>query len=255
MCEAVQRMGVSTVTDGRQDEIQTTTEVATQRVREAILRGEIAPGARLHQVSLAEQLGISRTPLRAALVALTHSGLVSYESNRGYRVREFSADQIRDSFLVRAELEALACKLAAKRITRAELAELDGLLALGDRLLEGGVLKPENHAAYRDMNVRLHQLIKQAAVSPWIIDFVSRLHNVPLGSDRIILWEDWEIIHRSHDDHHRIVRALKLGDGERAAAIMREHIIFAQEYLLSEMQRAPDVYAGATKPKTPPEEG
>ncbi|NHF74446.1 GntR family transcriptional regulator [Paracoccus xiamenensis] len=225
------------------DDGTTTTEVATARVREAILRGEIAPGERLHQVSLAQQLGISRTPLRAALLALTHSGLVSYESNRGYRVREFSPTQIRDSVLVRAELEALACKLAATRISAEDLSELQSLVALGDRLLQGGTLRPESHAPYRDMNVRIHQLIQQAAHSPWIMDFVARLQNVPLSSDRIVLWEHWDIIHRSHDDHHRIVAALAAGDGERAASIMREHIIFAQEYLLRELNRTPDAYA------------
>ncbi|MDO5604160.1 MAG: GntR family transcriptional regulator [Paracoccus sp. (in: a-proteobacteria)] len=228
------------------DDSQTTTELAAARIREAILRGEIAPGERLHQTGLSEQLGISRTPLRAALVALTHSGLVTYESNRGYRVREFSPAQIRDSFHVRAELEALACKMAAGRISRAETSELESLVALGDRLLEGGVLRAENHAPYRDMNVRFHRLIQIAASSHWIIDFIERLHNVPLGSDRIILWDNWDIIQRSHDDHHRITRALSVGNGERAAAIMREHVIFAQEYLLSEMSRTPDIYSRDT---------
>lgn len=232
-----------------QDDAATTAELATERMREAILRGEIAPGSRLHQVSLAERFGISRTPLRAALAALTHSGLVTYESNRGYRVREYSHQQIRNSFSIRAELEAVACRLAADRITPAQQAELDALVALGDRLLAGGVLRPENLGPYREMNVRFHRLIQDAA-SPWIVDFVGRLHNVPLSSDRIILWEDWDVIHRSHDDHHRIARALAQRDGERAAAIMKEHILFAQEYLLQEMTHTPDIYAAeGAKPK------
>lgn len=239
---------------GMQDDIQTATETATERVREAILRGEIAPGSRLHQVSLAEHLGISRTPLRAALVALTHTGLVTYESNRGYRVREFSPDQIRDSFRIRAELEAIACKFAASRIKDSEIAELHALVALGDELLAGGVLKPENHAPYRDMNVRFHRAIQEAADSPWIMDFVDRVHSVPLSSDRIILWQDWTVIHRSHDDHHRIANALAARDGERAAALMREHIMFAQEYLLDEMKQAPDVYARAVGSSTQPDQ-
>lgn len=118
------------------EEGQTTTEHAIERVREAILCGEIPPGARLHQVSLAERFGISRTPLRAALVALSHSGLVTYESNRGYRVRELSREQLNDAFMIRAEIEALACRLAANRITADEVHELHQLVDEGENFLE-----------------------------------------------------------------------------------------------------------------------
>src|SRR5690606_29433872 len=71
-------------------EPHTSTELAMRKLREAILSGELLPNDKLHQDRLAEMLGISRTPLRAALTTLAQTGLVTYESNRGFAVREFS---------------------------------------------------------------------------------------------------------------------------------------------------------------------
>lgn len=213
----------------------TSAEIATQRLREAILRGDLRPGSKLHQDQLAETLQVSRTPLRTALASLSQAGLVAYESNRGFRVREFSYADMIGAFEVRAELEATACRLAARHVTPEILLELNSLVAEGERALEPGELLPENLVPYRQMNVRFHESLMKAAGNPWIREFVDRLHNVPMASDRIIMWQDFNVISRSHDDHHRIVNALARGEGERAAAIMREHIIFSLEHLLDQL--------------------
>lgn len=221
-------------------EAHTSTEIATERLREVILEGGLKPGERLHQDQLAELLGVSRTPLRTALTALTQSGLVVYESNRGFRVREFSISDMMGAFEVRAELEATACRLAADRMTPEVAAELEALVAEGDRLLGPGALLPENLGPYRQMNVRFHEAVMRTSGNSWIPDFVHRLHNVPMASDRIIMWRDHDVIARSHDDHHRIAHALCRGQGNRAAAIMREHIIFALEHLLAHLDQHPE---------------
>lgn len=221
-------------------ETHTNTEIAAERLREVILRGELRPGERLHQDQLAEMLGVSRTPLRTALTALAQSGLVVYESNRGFRVREFSHIDVVGTFEVRAELEATACRIAARNMTGDVVAELEALVAEGDALLSAGTLLPENLGPYRQMNVAFHDTVIRVAANPWIRDFVQRLHNVPMASDRIIMWRDYEVIRRSHDDHHRIARALAMGQGERAAAIMREHVTYALEHLLSHLGQHPE---------------
>ncbi|WP_265502560.1 GntR family transcriptional regulator [Paracoccus beibuensis] len=221
-------------------ESHTSTEIATERLRELILEGGIKPGEKLHQDQLAEQLGLSRTPLRTALTTLTQTGLVVYESNRGFRVREFSISDMKGAFEVRAELEATACRLAADNMTPEVGAELLQLVAHGDQLLSPGLLLPENLGPYRQMNVRFHDLIMRTAANPWIVDFVQRLHNVPMASDRIIMWRDHGVIARSHDDHHRIAQALSNAQGTRAAALMREHIIFALEHLLDHLEQHPE---------------
>src|SRR5437899_13089648 len=86
-------------------------------LEEAIVSGEIAPGTVLRQEQLSEQYHVSRTPVREALRRLAALGLVSFVPNRGVRVRTLSRDELREAFLVRAELESLATALATPKFT------------------------------------------------------------------------------------------------------------------------------------------
>jgi GntR family transcriptional regulator, rspAB operon transcriptional repressor len=102
------------------------TEAVHQRVREAILEGEIAPGATMSQVALADELGISRTPLREALRMLQTEGLVDAERNRRVRVAPVSAADLEELYVMRVTLEAEAIRLAVPRMTAEDLARLEG---------------------------------------------------------------------------------------------------------------------------------
>ena len=84
-------------------------------IEEAIVSGELAPGSVLRQEHLSERFGVSRTPVREALRRLAALGLVSFEPNRGVRVRTLSQHDLHEAFLVRAELEALVTEVAARR--------------------------------------------------------------------------------------------------------------------------------------------
>src|ERR1700675_4095920 len=86
-------------------------------LEEAIVSGEIPPGSVLRQEQLSDRFQVSRTPIREALRRLAALGLVSFEPNRGVRVRTLSRDELREAFLVRAELEGLATERAAPRMT------------------------------------------------------------------------------------------------------------------------------------------
>ena len=231
--------------------MHTSTELATERLREAILSGDLPPGEKLGQDRLAELLGISRTPLRAALTTLAQTGLVSYESNRGFYVREFSFAEVTAAFEVRAELEGMACRLAADNMTDDASHHLAQLVAEGDRLLSPGVLLAENLGDYRRMNVAFHSTVMRLSGNPWISTLVQNLHNVPAASDRVIMWHNFKVIERSHDDHHRIARSLANGQGERAAAIMREHILYAMEFLKLQMKLHPQDFLRVPSPEKP----
>lgn len=205
---------------------------AVAMLRERIMSGELAPGSRLQQIPLSEALGISRTPLREALAHLARDGLLEYEPNRGYAVRAFRWADIEQAYTVRARLEALACHLCARQGLPPETAEqLRACLRRGDAVLAEGRLTPEGLPPYRAMNVEFHEAILAAAGNRWVSDFVRQTQNMPLASDRLFVWESFDVIKRSHDDHHRIVHAILDRDAQRAEALMREHIVFAGQVL------------------------
>ena len=94
-------------------------------LEEAIVSGEIPPGSVLRQEHLSEQFQVSRTPVREALRRLAALGLVSFEPNRGVRVRMLSRDELREAFIVRAELESLATQIATPKMSAGDLAALE----------------------------------------------------------------------------------------------------------------------------------
>ncbi|HEU4658685.1 MAG TPA: GntR family transcriptional regulator [Capillimicrobium sp.] len=104
-------------------------DVVHDRLRSAILRGEIAPGEELSQVRLAQTLGVSRTPLREAFRLLQHEGLVEARSNRSYRVTSFSAPDLEELYITQLPLQALAVRLTVPRLTTADIAAMEGDLA------------------------------------------------------------------------------------------------------------------------------
>jgi GntR family transcriptional regulator of vanillate catabolism len=215
----------------------TSASEVVEQLRERILSGEVPSGARLQQVPLSEAMGVSRTPLREALAQLAKEGLLIYEPNRGYAVRAFSSAEIGAAFDVRARLEALACGIVATSGAPPDVIDrLQACVAEGDRILSKRVLDPDDLKPYRRMNVDFHETIIQTCANPFVSDFVRRCHNVPMASDRVFIWEDYQIIARSHDDHHRILDAIIKREARRAEDLMTEHIHFAWLVLLRKLE-------------------
>src|SRR3954469_10804043 len=104
-------------------------EQVYRRVREAILAGEIAPGSVMSQVALADDLGVSRTPLREALRMLQSEGLVDAQANRRVTVRPLSATDLEELTVMRVALEAEAIRLSVERLAPEDIAALEGRLA------------------------------------------------------------------------------------------------------------------------------
>ncbi|WP_198157031.1 GntR family transcriptional regulator [Aquincola tertiaricarbonis] len=197
----------------------------TTRLRDAILSGVYRPGQRLTEVALSEEMNTSRTPVTAALKALVEQGLVLYATNRGYWVREFSLEEVLEAYEVRGCLEGLACRRAAERGLPAHLAELlRHCLEIGERVTAGARLAATDHAVYQRMNVEFHNAILEASGNRRLNGFVQRANEMPIASDRMVLWGDREIVRRSHDAHVRVLDAIQRGQGTRAEMLMREHI-------------------------------
>lgn len=236
--------------------MQTLAQNVTDKLRNWILHGQMRPGARLEEIPLAEQLGVSRTPVRAALGTLASEGLVDHQPKRGYVVRGFDVDEILAAYDVRSVLEGLACRNAAERgLTEEQTRHLRAALAEGDRILAGGVLRAEDHAPYQEMNVTIHDTLLKASGNPWVTRFAEQAQNIPFASDRIILWDDHGIILRSHGDHHRIAEAVIARDCARAEQLMREHVYYAGVILRRDYQKlreAGDAAPGAKPPRRLP---
>ena len=209
-------------------EARTRSQTVTDDLRELIVQGELQPGEHVNEQPVAERLGVSRTPVRAALSILASEGFLTYHPNRGYFVRRFDLSEIMDAYEVRAALEALAARRAAERgLTEQDEAVIRTALAEGDRILAKNVFTPEDLLPYRQMNMAVHGTVLRAAKCAHLEQAIGAAQNIPLVSDRIILWQDLPILRRSHDDHHRVFDAIMHRSGSRAEALMREHVYFA----------------------------
>ncbi len=205
----------------------------TAQLRDAILAGGIGPGEKLNEIRLSARLGVSRTPLRAALQALAAEGLLEYAPNRGYAVRVFPLSETLDAFEIRAVLEGVAARLAAERGPDAAVqAEFARSLAAGDAIVARALTGALDIDAFRDANIAFHDAVTAAAGNRRLPELVRLCATVPTASTRRILALDATQLRRFHDDHHRISDAIIAGQGWRAEALMREHVLALQAVLL-----------------------
>ncbi|NLQ18191.1 GntR family transcriptional regulator [Marinomonas sp. M1K-6] len=200
------------------------------RLRQMILSGELTSGQRLAEIPTAEQLGVSRTPVRIAFRTLEQEGLLTKLSGRGYIVRQVTQAEISGSVEVRGVLEGLAARQAAENtLSKDQADELVQLLKQGDDLFAKGSISEQDLAIYHDMNQRFHQIIIAASLNPAIAEALSRNEHLPFASvsalafDRNNLTSEYRRFNFAHMQHHAVFDAISHGQGSRAEAIMREH--------------------------------
>ncbi|MGY4495720.1 GntR family transcriptional regulator [Pseudomonas sp. TE3610] len=199
-------------------------------VRKMIAAGELAAGERVFETSVAEALGVSRTPVRIAFRTLEQEGLLVQHGARGYQVRSVSAQDIAGAVEVRGVLEGLAARQAAEQGLSAE--QLEGLrvcLVEGDELFDKGHVSEDDLQLYHDLNMRFHQIIVQASGNPAIAEALARNDHLPFASVTALavdcqdLKSEYRRFNYAHMQHHSIVDALASRQGARAEALMREH--------------------------------
>lgn len=210
--------------------MSTQLDQAVVHLREMILRGKLAPGQRVAEAPLAEELGMSRTPVRQALPMLAQEGLLSLHETRGYVVRAFTWAEVVDAIELRGVLEGLAARRVAERgASKAFLREVRTTLSEGDIILNKRRIEETDEARYAEMNARFHALILEEAGSSILSATLERNGHVPfagpqaLAFDRSNLERMYDILHYAHQQHHAIVDALERGQSGRAEALMREH--------------------------------
>lgn len=205
-------------------------DVAHRAIRDGIRRGRFRPGQRLIETAIAEEEGISRTPVRQALRRLEREGVVVIEKRRGARVRDLSPRQVSDLYEVRARLEAFACELAAERATPADHQELRQIAEAFEAAASEDAAR-DDFARVREANAALHQKIAQSAGNPFVgIALEASIEN-PLVLRAYRGFSDEELS-RSTLFHHLIVDAICAGSGDRAGRLMAEHVLQARDVLV-----------------------
>jgi GntR family transcriptional regulator, vanillate catabolism transcriptional regulator len=206
---------------------------ALLRLRELLLSGEFEPGARMSELPLVERLGVSRTPLRLALAALEHEGLLRVLPGGGYVVREFTRADIDDSIELRGVLEGTAARFAAERgVSRREIRALIDIADQTDNVVHRADY--ESFERYVDLNERFHALLHDAARSPLLERALEHAISLPFaGPSAFVLAEaelpeSREVLIVAQSHHRALIDAIERREGARAENIAREHARLAR---------------------------
>lgn len=202
---------------------------AYNRVRDAILRGELRPNERLVETELAEWLKLSRTPIREALGRLASDGLVTSQ-RRGWLVRDYTPQEISEIHEVRAALEGMAAFLASERGSDEEIAQLVAFHRRQHR--ESLTLPPA--AQLVEYNEAFHQAVVARAGNERLRYFVRRNREF-FFTYRIAQLYSEDEARASLEGHDRVVEALAVRDSERAEQAMRRHILEARDVIIRKL--------------------
>jgi DNA-binding GntR family transcriptional regulator len=205
---------------------------AYEALRGGILAGRYGFGERLGEIEVAEELGLSRTPVREALRRLGSEGLVDVLPNRGARVRTWTAQDLEETYELRAVLEGLGARRAALRQDDATLAELDVLAGEMVRVDPSlGHRPPGDFADLAALNARFHALIITASGSAQLGATLAGRVQLPLVMRTYRRYTPAALA-RSHAHHREIVDALRARDGTWAESVMRSHVLAARAVLM-----------------------
>jgi len=198
-------------------------ELLSQKVyrilKERIIKGNLKPGEKILEVNIAEQLGVSRTPIREALRELAAEGFVKMIPNQGMVVSNVSIEDIKEVLQIRKLLEGFAASIAAKKINKGEIKKLEKIIEkMNISISKDDVL------VYSDLNGEFHNLILKVCGNKRLIKICANLS----GSDHRFriraLRDNSERLKYSLKEHQEIVDALKKEDSEQAARRSKKHI-------------------------------
>ena len=208
-----------------------------------VLAGELACGSRITELAIVEKLGISRTPIREALMRLEQEGLLEALANGGYAVRTFSERDVTDAIELRGTLEGLSARLAAERgVAVVLLAQARDWLDQIDALLSERSLNDVSFLRYVDLNQKFHNVLSEMAGSPVITRELDRVVKLPFASPSAFVLlqanspQARDILVVAQDQHRQVLDAIERREGSRAEAIMREHSRIAQRNLHASLQ-------------------
>ncbi|MES2116512.1 MAG: GntR family transcriptional regulator [Pseudomonadota bacterium] len=190
-----------------------------EQIEEMIAVGTLSPGQHLDETELAARFGVSRTPIRETLIQLASMGLVVIRPRRGAIVAELGPQQLVEMFEVMSELEATCGRLAARRMTpREQQALLDAHQACKSAR---DAHEPDD---YYYKNEEFHEAIYAGSHNQFLIEQTRALYR-RLRPYRRLQLRVRDRLANSYDEHDGVVQAIVHGDGERAAQLLREHVM------------------------------
>ena len=211
-------------------------------LREWIVSGELIGGERIAELPLVERLGVSRTPVRAALQRLAQEGLLQALPSGGYVVRKFTYQDMADTIEMRGLLEGLGARWAAERgATAGVLGDAKNCLVALDQLFSDAPKGNLDLSAYGELNARFHRLVMDMSNSPSLQQEYERTMALPFASPSALVLSQ-AAQDRTHtrfivaqDQHWQVLDAIERRQGARAEALMREHAGIAQRNLKDSM--------------------
>ena len=216
---------------------------AQLRLREMVLAGELPGGARIAELTLVEKLGVSRTPVRAALMRLEQEGLLHALPGGGYAVRTFSGTDVADAIELRGTMEGLAARLAAERgVAPDVMAEAQACLDAIDATLAPPTLDDEGFSRYVALNAQFHSLLSRMMGSDAIARELDRIKRLPFASPSAFVVVETgspqarDMLVVAQDQHRQVLDAIGRREGARAEALMREHSRITRRNLLAAVQ-------------------
>jgi len=216
------------------------TTLVQLEIERRIVDGKLAAGAKLNEADIAGELGVSRGPVREAFRALEQAGLVRTEKNRGVFVRQVSIEEAADIYEVRAALDAMIGRLAAKRAQPAHLTRLRGIVKRMH-----AAERTRDVDAYFPLNLEFHDVLAEATGNESLAANYRRIVNELIIYRREVLARDTENIIASTREHEAIVNAVAKGDSRNAERLLSGHV--TESYI--RLRRALEMTApGAGKP-------
>ncbi|TAM90591.1 MAG: GntR family transcriptional regulator [Candidimonas sp.] len=208
-------------------------DTVVEHLRNFIVEGVLAPGAKLNERELCDTLGISRTPLREALKVLAAEGLIDIIPNRGASVSHMSEAEIREAFELMSGLEAFSGELACERVTPDEIGEIKALhyMMLACRAQND---MPGYYAQNRAIHDRINLAARNSALRQVYLMANRRLQALRFRSNfRAAKWE------RAIKEHGEMIEALEARDGTRLSAILRLHLLEKRDAVLQMQAEEP----------------
>ena len=199
-----------------------------QRIREDILKGVYKEHEELREVTIGEELGVSRTPVREALRQLELEGLVSIIPNKGAYVTGITMKDVRDIYKIRSQLEGLCARWATQNITEEQIENLEEIILLSDfHLHKKGEGQTEQVS---EMDGKFHKIMYEASQSRILEHLLKDFHKY-VQMARTMSIEAPNRAEKSIEEHREILNAIKAKDAVRAEMLANQHILNVMDNL------------------------